>query len=188
MLLHIIQDIRRRGPAVRFSTEVFECFNAIFRLCSVLSNHQAPSRDIAAKLADLDRVKHILSGGYWLQDGAWIRAGKDVNRILRATPIIQRHLGWAPPPVWTTGSVRAVAQKKQQKAPALTLQETLIDGAVDACGIPIDPSTVWTNGQNVTACSGDTCKVDSWAVFRVNDVSLPIFRGVSLTQCECRSP
>ncbi|KAJ7814863.1 hypothetical protein B0H13DRAFT_1513354, partial [Mycena leptocephala] len=68
VLQHIVQDICRRGPAVRFSTEVFECFNAIFLLCSVLSNHQAPSRDIAAKFADLDRVKHILSGGYWFQD------------------------------------------------------------------------------------------------------------------------
>ncbi|KAF7324217.1 hypothetical protein MSAN_02533900 [Mycena sanguinolenta] len=37
------------------------------------SNHQAPSRDIAAKFADLDRVKHILSGGYWFDESqsAW---------------------------------------------------------------------------------------------------------------------
>ncbi|KAJ6608791.1 hypothetical protein B0H10DRAFT_1815126, partial [Mycena sp. CBHHK59/15] len=98
VLEHVPEDIRRRGPAVRFSTEVFECFNAIFRLCSVLSNHQAPSRDIAAKFADLDRVKHILSGGYWFDESelAWVRGGKDVQRILRNTPIIQRHLGWAP--------------------------------------------------------------------------------------------
>ncbi|KAF7370029.1 hypothetical protein MSAN_00632900 [Mycena sanguinolenta] len=48
VLQHIIQDIRRRGPA-------------------------APSRDIAAKFADLDRVKHILSGGYWFDESqsAW---------------------------------------------------------------------------------------------------------------------
>ncbi|KAL6300498.1 hypothetical protein BKA93DRAFT_696210, partial [Sparassis latifolia] len=63
VLKHILADIRRFGPAVRFSTEIFECFNVIFRMCSVLSNHQAPSRDIAHKLADIDRVKHILSGG-----------------------------------------------------------------------------------------------------------------------------
>ncbi|KAJ7467958.1 hypothetical protein FB451DRAFT_1020806 [Mycena latifolia] len=172
VLLHIVQDIRRRGPAVRFSTEVFECFNAIFRLCSVLSNHQAPSRDIAAKLADLDRVKHILSGGYWLQDATWIRAGKDVHRILRNTPIIQRHLGWAPPPVWTPGSVRAVAQKRQQKEPALTAEETLIVGAANPCAISIDPSTLWTNGQKVTARSGDSCTADSWAIFRLNNEPL----------------
>ncbi|KAJ7444944.1 hypothetical protein FB451DRAFT_1434147 [Mycena latifolia] len=172
VLLHIIDDIRRRGPAVRFSTEVFECFNAIFRLCSVLSNHQAPSRDIAAKLADLDRVKHILSGGYWLEDEAWIRAGKDVHRILRDTPIIQRHLGWAPPPVWTPGNVRAVAQKRQQKEAALSPEQTLIVGAANLCGVTIDPRASWTNGQSVTARSGDSCKADSWAIFRLNNEPL----------------
>jgi hypothetical protein len=168
VLLHIVQDIRRRGPAVRFSTEVFECFNAIFRLCSVLSNHQAPSRDIAAKLADLDRVKHILSGGYWVQDSAWTRAGKDVHRILRNTPIIQRHLGWAPPPFWTPGLIQSAPQKKQT---ALNSEETLIIGSANPCSTPIDPAILWTDGEDVTTRSGDCCKVDSWAVFRVNDVS-----------------
>ncbi|KAJ6610166.1 hypothetical protein B0H10DRAFT_2293750 [Mycena sp. CBHHK59/15] len=172
VLLHIIPDIRRRGPAVRFSTEVFECFNAIFRLCSVLSNHQAPSRDIAAKLADLDRVKHILSGGYWLQDAAWVHAGNDVHRILRDTPIIQRHLGWAPPPVWTAGLIQAVAQKKQQKERALTSEETLIVGAANPALIQLNPSTAWTKGVNVTAQSGDCCRIDSWAIFRINDAAV----------------
>ncbi|KAJ7829680.1 hypothetical protein B0H14DRAFT_2593909 [Mycena olivaceomarginata] len=171
VLLHIIQDIRRRGPAVRFSIEVFECFNAIFRLCSVLSNHQAPSRDITAKLADLDCVKHILRGGFWFQDGAWISAGKDVHRILRTTPIIQRHIGWAPPPVWTPGIIRALAQKKQTKRPGITLQETLLVGASNPCSINVDYQTSWTNAVDITAQSGDRCKVGSWAVFRVNELA-----------------
>ncbi|KAJ7463099.1 hypothetical protein B0H11DRAFT_2310350 [Mycena galericulata] len=158
VLLHIVQDIRRRGPAVRFSTEVFECFNAIFRLCSVLSNHQAPSRDIAAKFADLDRVKHILSGGYWLQDTEWLRAGKDVQRILHNTPIIQKHLGWAPPPFWTPGLIQSVAQKKQSKLQALTATETMLLGA--------------------TTVTGDRCTVGSWALFRLNEV--PMIARISI--------
>ncbi|KAF7351461.1 hypothetical protein MSAN_01578200 [Mycena sanguinolenta] len=143
VLQHIIQDIRRRGPAVRFSTEVFECFNAIFRLCSVLSNHQAPSRDIAAKFADLDRVKHILSGGYWFDESqsAWVRAGKDVQRILRNTPIIQRHLGWAPPPFWIPGQIKATAQKKQAKLAALTGEQAMLIGAANPASIPLDSAT-----------------------------------------------
>lgn len=174
VLLHIVQDIRRRGPAVRFSTEVFECFNAIFRLCSVLSNHQAPSRDIAAKFADLDRVKHILSGGYWLQDAQWIRAGKDVQRILRNTPIIQKHLGWAPPPFWTPGLIQSVAQKKQSKSTALAATETMLIGATNPCNVRIDPSVAWTKGMHVAAVSGDRCTVGSWALFRLNNVCLPL--------------
>lgn len=75
LLPHLIQDIRRFGPAIRNSTEVFECFNAIFRLCSILSNHLAPSHDIAYKFGSMDHLKHILSGGYWKQDGEWVRAG-----------------------------------------------------------------------------------------------------------------
>ncbi|KAJ6621713.1 hypothetical protein B0H10DRAFT_2215060 [Mycena sp. CBHHK59/15] len=149
VLLHIVQDIRRCGPSVRFSTEIFECFNAIFRLCLVLSNHQAPSRDIAFKFADLDRVKHILSGGFWLQDGVWVRAGKDVNRILCNTPIIQRHLGWAPPPTYIPGLVQPVAQKKQNNLPALSRAETLLEGAANPFSIAIDPTTLWTPALNV---------------------------------------
>ncbi|KAJ7466179.1 hypothetical protein B0H11DRAFT_1733316 [Mycena galericulata] len=170
VLLHIVQDIRRRGPAVRFSTEVFECFNAIFRLCSVLSNHQAPSRDIAAKFADLDRVKHILSGGYWLQDTEWLRAGKDVQRILRNTPIIQKHLGWAPPPFWTPGLIQSVAQKKQSKLSALTASETMLVGASNPCNIPINPAVAWAHGVHVAAVTGDRCTVGSWALFRLDEV------------------
>jgi hypothetical protein len=97
LLADIIEDIRRHGPAIRFSTEVFECFNAIFRLCSVLSNHQAPSRDIAHKFASMDRVKHILSGGYWKQNDEWVQAGENVRSLLCSEPFLQRHLGWAPP-------------------------------------------------------------------------------------------
>lgn len=94
LLTHLHQDIRRFGPAIRNSTEIFECFNGVFRLCSIYSNHQAPSRDIATKFASMDRLKHVLSGGYWKQDGEWVHAGQSVRRVLNIDPIIQRHLGW----------------------------------------------------------------------------------------------
>lgn len=97
LLAHLTQDIRRFGPAIRNSTEIFECFNGIFRLCSIYSNHQAPSRDIAIKFASMDRLKHILAGGYWKGDEGWIRAGDGVLRVLHTETIIQRHLGWVPP-------------------------------------------------------------------------------------------
>ncbi|EJD45161.1 hypothetical protein AURDEDRAFT_165704 [Auricularia subglabra TFB-10046 SS5] len=70
VLPHLPDDIRRFGPAVRSATEIFECFNAIFRICSVLSNHRSPSRDIATSLADMDCAKHIFSGGFWWDDEA----------------------------------------------------------------------------------------------------------------------
>ena len=75
VLPHLADDIHQFGPAIRYSTEIFECYNAIFRLCSVLSNHQAPSHDIANKFASMDCLKHMLSGGYWEEDDQWISAG-----------------------------------------------------------------------------------------------------------------
>ena len=104
VLTHLPEDIARFGPAIRFQTEIFECFNAVFRFCSVLSNHQAPSRDIALTLAGIERVKHVISGGHWSVDGKYIHAGGNVTRALDTHPILQRHLGWVPPCVEAPGA------------------------------------------------------------------------------------
>jgi len=109
ILPHLMDDIRRFGPAIRNSTEIFECFNAIFRLCSILSNHQAPSRDISVKFTSMDRLKHILSGGYWNpskdRQGEWMRADEKVRQVLINDRTIQRHLGWTPPQKVVPGTI-----------------------------------------------------------------------------------
>jgi hypothetical protein len=97
LLTHLVRHIRQYGPAIHNSTEIFECFNAIFRMCSILSNHQAPSRDIARKFVSMDRLKHILSGGYWLHHGQWIQASHRVQKLFKTDITIQQHLGWFPP-------------------------------------------------------------------------------------------
>lgn len=43
------------------ATETLECFNAIFRFCSVLSNRQAPSRNIAIQLANQEDFKQRIT-------------------------------------------------------------------------------------------------------------------------------
>ncbi|KAJ6607440.1 hypothetical protein B0H10DRAFT_2166796 [Mycena sp. CBHHK59/15] len=43
LLAHIDEDVVEFGPLIGVATEIFECFNAIFRFCSILSNHLAPS-------------------------------------------------------------------------------------------------------------------------------------------------
>ncbi|KAJ7176536.1 hypothetical protein C8R46DRAFT_1213111 [Mycena filopes] len=63
VILHLPAHIRRFGPAMLFATEGFESFNAIIRACSVHSNRHAPSRDIAARMARGNRLRHLLSGG-----------------------------------------------------------------------------------------------------------------------------
>ncbi|KAK1218880.1 hypothetical protein PQX77_018407 [Marasmius sp. AFHP31] len=173
MLVHIPSQIHRRGPAVRFSTEIEEAFNAVFRLCSVLSNHQAASRDIANQLVDLDRVKHIITGGYWRDaDGRWVTAGQDVRTLLQATPMLQSHMGWHPPSTWTPGAVRAEPfardcdGRRARTRPTHNYQETSMARSLDLSHLNIPPQSAWVKGVNVTSLSGDNCVVGSWVICR----------------------
>lgn len=104
ILTHIVDDIKRFGPAITLSTETFESFNGVFRLCSVLSNHHAPSRDIANNMADMDRFKHIASGGRWNIDGNWVGPGESVINFFKRNETLQNSLGWVNPKNEETGS------------------------------------------------------------------------------------
>jgi hypothetical protein len=96
LLTHLPDDIRRYGPLIGEATETFECFNAIFRFCSVLSNHQAPSRDIAIQLADQEGFKQRVTGGWWPSgSGGWERSGPGVRGSLRRYTMLKNNLGWA---------------------------------------------------------------------------------------------
>ncbi|KAJ7357902.1 hypothetical protein DFH08DRAFT_801782 [Mycena albidolilacea] len=85
VLSHIPDAVWQFGPSVLFATKIFECWNAVFRLCSVLSNHQAPSLDIATMLVHMERFKHQVSGGWWKPDDEdeWPQAGT-VKRLSKA--------------------------------------------------------------------------------------------------------
>ncbi|KAJ7780683.1 hypothetical protein DFH07DRAFT_910197 [Mycena maculata] len=68
VILHLPAHIRRFGPAMLFATEGFESFNAIIRSASVHSNRHAPSLDIASRMAKGNRVRHLLSRGFFPSD------------------------------------------------------------------------------------------------------------------------
>ncbi|KAJ6611032.1 hypothetical protein B0H10DRAFT_1810513 [Mycena sp. CBHHK59/15] len=171
LLPHIVEDAARFGPPIRNATEVFECFNAIFCLCSILSNHQAPSRDIALKFASMDRMKHILSGGYWKVDDDWICAGPNVLSVLKNKPIIQRHLGWVPPRTLVGGHMRLVAKAK---ASFIGWKDT------HACSFmtyePILAFVRWCSTIGVTAQSGDFCQKGSWVFARDSENKVVVGR------------
>lgn len=97
-LVHIPFFIRRFGPAILYSTERYESFNSVFRLASIFSNRQAPSRDICNSFAAQDMMKHVATGGYWWSDAAkgWVRAGPEVTRLLEKYPDQARLLGLKP--------------------------------------------------------------------------------------------
>ncbi|KAJ7198300.1 hypothetical protein GGX14DRAFT_374386 [Mycena pura] len=160
LLPHLVEDAVRFGPPIRNSTEVFEGFNAIFRLCSVLSNHQAPSRDIAMKFASMDRLRHVLSGGYWKEGDTWVCAGSNVLAVLKSKPIIQRHLGWVSPKKTVPGQIRLEAKKK---SPVLQWAETQASSSNFTDIFELAPvASKWYSGISLFAQSGDACKKGSW--------------------------
>lgn len=95
LLVHLKEDILRFGPLVGVATEVFERYNAIFRYCSIFSNHLAPSRDIAFQLAGQETLKHRLTGGWWPKaDGEWEQPGPSVRNFIHDHPTLQAVVGW----------------------------------------------------------------------------------------------
>ena len=104
LLVHLKSDIIHFGPLVGHSTEVFECFNAIFRFCSIYSNHLAPSRDIANQLASQEALKHRLTGGWWpTANGEWGRPGPSLRSFMHGHPTLQALVGWRSPEQLTNG-------------------------------------------------------------------------------------
>ncbi len=101
-LVHLPAYIARFGPAILFSTERYESFNHIFRLSSVYSNRQAPSRDSCTSFAINDVIKHIITGGYWYDvpgKGGVTQAGSEIIAYTKAHPEIAQFLGlWKEPP------------------------------------------------------------------------------------------
>lgn len=95
LLTHMDNDVVRFGPLIGCASEHYESFNGVFRKCSILSNHQAPSRDIALQFAGQEGFKHILTGGWWYTGEEWVSAGSGVRTFLVAHPLLQKLLGWA---------------------------------------------------------------------------------------------
>ena len=193
VLTHLPEDIRRFGPASLYIVEGFEGWNRIWRLCSILSNHHSPSRDIAIKLCKAERIKHLLSGGFWRDKDTklYVQAGKGVCRLFEADKELRRRLGWNQTPSSTpgvsqspsranrfscfdqitlgAGSINLVAAKKQ---PSACTWDGLFESGVIP---PPHPNGVSAEehlliGKTVIAASGDVCSVGSWVFYRSQSV------------------
>jgi hypothetical protein len=96
MLLHLVESIRRFGPASLFSTEKFESYNGVLRQASIHSNRLAPSRDLATTFDNFSSLKFLVSGGviHDESNGSTSTASKNVQDIFLGNPIIQRAMGY----------------------------------------------------------------------------------------------
>ncbi|KAJ7144573.1 hypothetical protein C8R44DRAFT_602437 [Mycena epipterygia] len=163
VLPHAVDDIRRFGPAILYATEGFECWNAIFRLSSILSNHLAPSHDIAVTLADMERFKHQVSGGWWKDDsGNFIQAAPKIRSFLTTNKELQRRLGWAQEIILQPGAIKLCSSKKRDP---LRWKE-----ALGRCWKPemFNPAGIimWNRGKQVISQSQDICRDGSWVFFK----------------------
>ncbi|KAJ6614901.1 hypothetical protein B0H10DRAFT_2191282 [Mycena sp. CBHHK59/15] len=170
LLAHIDDDALEFGPLVGVATEIYECFNAIFRYCSILSNHLAPSRDIAIQLGDQEGLKHRLTGGWWScgEDVHWQHAGPGVQHFLQAHPVLQRLLGWSEGKLLKSGAIKLVTLKQGQKDRVqYALQATTAARALNFGLYSAD--SMWKQCTSVVSESLDECLVGSW-VFAKSDM------------------
>ncbi|KAJ7801780.1 hypothetical protein B0H14DRAFT_2614969 [Mycena olivaceomarginata] len=139
--------------AVVDPTRIINCtFCRTFRR-RVLSNHQAPSLDIATTLADMERFKHQVSGSWWKPDGGdWTRAGPKIQGFLMGNKQLQRRLGWAPQNVFKPGTVNVLS-----KASAVPeLGKTVLNLHWNNCQTePGSPGTIWNDCKYAVARSED---------------------------------
>ncbi|KAJ7115359.1 hypothetical protein C8R44DRAFT_629153, partial [Mycena epipterygia] len=181
LLAHIDEDTLEFGPLVGVATEIFECFNAIFRYCSILSNHLAPSRDIALQLGDQEGLKHRLTGGWWLCNAnkEWRRAGPGVRHFMVAHPVLQKLLGWSEDKLLKHGESKLVPLKRGQKQHSVyPLGSTSAARAVNY-GL-YQPDSEWRRCVSIISESLDKCLLGSWIFAQsATDVAATITGRVS---------
>ncbi|KAJ7926551.1 hypothetical protein B0H13DRAFT_1862185 [Mycena leptocephala] len=147
LLVHTDEDVIQFGPLVGVATEIFESFNGVFRYCSILSSHLAPSRDIALQLGDQEGLKHRITGGFWPSgvDGKWERAGSGVRSFMAEHFVLQKLVG-----------LKQGQKERESYVPKST-------SAVHALNYGLyDANSTWRKCVYVFSESLDECRVDSW--------------------------
>ena len=200
LLTHLRADIIRFGPLIGVATETFESYNSIFRHCSILSNHKAPSRDIAYQLAEQETVKHLLSGGWWLSaEGNWKEPGPGIRNYISGNPILRTLCGWTSKDVavypgkdliqiidliYTDNEqgtiklkpIKRNADKRKVSREAMDWEKTQGARAVNSPSLVSNVNVLWYQGKHVVSKSLDECKVGSWVYalspFSVSDLHL----------------
>ncbi|KAG8695586.1 hypothetical protein FRC08_007683 [Ceratobasidium sp. 394] len=164
LLVHMPYFVLRFGPLLGPDTERYESFNSVFRECSIHSNRQAPSRDIAANFAAFDRMRHVASGGCWFnrETKAWQRAGPHVLALTQSSSFLCKILGSKDPAVKPPGSVIVPA-----KSPSTTWANTELSSF--ACPAGLNQESLMRLAAKFKTQCGDTASSESHVAFRPID-------------------
>ncbi|KAH9920588.1 uncharacterized protein B0H18DRAFT_936500 [Fomitopsis serialis] len=165
ILLHLPAAVERFGPALLFSTERYESFNRIFRLCSIHSNRQAPSRDIATAFANQDRCRHMVTGGFWFDKhtSQWVCASPSVREHIQNDQIDRRLLGVDTPEPRTPGALTFPTRtSRQEKRVAASWAATKAGRA----GFQEPAPGSWETANAIVTLTGDTAPIGSEVLVR----------------------
>ncbi|KAG8953004.1 hypothetical protein FRC03_011958 [Tulasnella sp. 419] len=198
ILLHLVDHIRDFGPASLFATEAFESFNAIIRMKSVHSNRQAPSRDIARAFAQVNRLRHIISGGFFAvkEDRAFDVSlaeykfqipdpASEGGQETSYTTYVYRQYGVGPKNIardsivshyigfYSTDPSRTVGRCILDTQKARSWRKTLTGGKCDFPSVPEKAQLQnlrFNTAKSVELLNGDVCRPGDWVL--VADASI----------------
>ncbi|KAG2132739.1 uncharacterized protein EDB93DRAFT_1255149 [Suillus bovinus] len=163
-LLHIPAYIRRFGPPILFSTERFESFNHVFRLSCVHSNRQALSRDSCNAFAYNDILKHVTTGGFWMESKSkrWVHAAPGVLNYISDHPE-QRHLLGVPTVHQNhPGMATVPTSSKTSPVPWTSTRSSMLRPEIKSSNNAV------FQASSVIAVNGDKVAIEKYAILRGN--------------------
>ncbi|KAJ7628494.1 hypothetical protein FB45DRAFT_1028581 [Roridomyces roridus] len=172
LLTHLPDDARAFGPLIGVATEIFESFNGVFRAGSILSNHRAPSRDIARQLANQEGARAVALGASWFDADSqeWRSAGPSVKRFMDSQPNLKRMMGLNVRDDPRPGDAKLAPMAKRQagmprpERQVFSLNMTLAQNALNFAGYACLGGS-WHQASTMIARSGDSCSTSSWIFF-----------------------
>ncbi|OSD08227.1 hypothetical protein PYCCODRAFT_1441218 [Trametes coccinea BRFM310] len=153
---------------VKQKLHIFECWNTIFRHCSIHSNHHAASHDIARTLADTERFKHQVSGGWWplcKEDADSESTANRFRNFLFKHTELQRRLGWVDPGLVVPGMFILVIGSTLCDLAGLIIRDS---GSVRLLSVNKRNPSAWSL---LIAQSEDVCRTGSWVFYRNQSTS-----------------
>jgi hypothetical protein len=167
LLTHLVDDVKSFGILLGVITEKYEAYNAVFRYASILSNHQAPSRDIAVQLAEQEAMENRLAGGWWKDsDNEWVSSGPQLRAFSEDQPLLHTLVGWRCENIPTVASVKLTPLPRHVKGhpkptrSSLVLSQTSAAAAVNVG--EFDPLEQWHKCIEVVSRARDVCRECSW--------------------------